>query len=212
MTLMSHLNSSVGAEGYFSLVRLFDTCGSQDHTGTLTPKLRSQTLAAYYFLKSFHHKHFHKSFLGPTEYRNAERRKRIFESLSLLPLFTPWRYYRHELLVIIDACLVPANAIIIAGGSFLAGLYDPSKNLSQSEIDHRLNVAKGLRTAGQSIFFACTVCYAVCLVITAKKFRRHDSVIPATLFLFGVVAFFLHIRGIFGVLQSAIYSVSGYSA
>ena len=177
--------AKVGAEGYFSL-----------------------TVASYYFLKAYHHKHFQRSFLGPLKYDKEGRSRRFFESLFFIPLFAPWRYWRDNLIFIVDAVLIPANAIIITGGSYLASVSDSSKNLTQAQIDKRLDIAKGLRTTGQSMFFAVTVLFAVCIVMTARKVLRHGSRLQGTLISFTAATVFLHLRGIFGVLQSAIYGVS----
>ena len=65
-----------------------------------------------------------------------------------------------------------------------------------------------LRTTGSAVFFAMTVLFALCLVKTQLEAGRLGSRLHFGLVALYLVAFFLHVRGIFGVLQAAIYNVS----
>lgn len=115
--------------------------------------------------------------------------------------------------MIIDSWLIPANAIIIAGASITANLQnsDNLSELSQSEIDNKKTISKVLRTLGQSIFFALTVIWVAFLANTAIKVQRRRGIISGAktvLGLFTIVGFMLCTRGMFGILQAAIESVS----
>lgn len=158
-------------------------------------------------MKSWHHRNFGYSWLGPLQYTRQERNRRILESLAFIPLITPWRY-KKELLTVVDALLIPANALIITGGSYLAGATDSSQNLTQEQIDEKFNISKILRTTGQSIFFAITIAYVFALIATTRMVSQRGWGFQWTIALFAFASFWLHIRGIFGVLQSAIYSLS----
>ncbi|EKD02082.1 hypothetical protein A1Q2_03634 [Trichosporon asahii var. asahii CBS 8904] len=179
----------LSAEGYFSL-----------------------TIAAYYFLKHYEIKHFGWSRLGPADH-NEGGRKRFLQALSMVAVLMPWRFWDRNLLMIVDAWLIPANAIIIAGGSIMAGLNDKSKQLDPDDYNNRLNVSKGLRTAGQAVFLALTVLFILLYINAARKGRglKHSSertMSKTALAIFGVVGGMLLVRGIFGVLQAAVYSLS----
>ncbi|WOO86341.1 uncharacterized protein LOC62_07G009822 [Vanrija pseudolonga] len=188
----------LGAEGYFSL-----------------------TIASYYFLHHYLLKHFGSSRLIPLELDKmpaADRRKRAFMLMAMLPVVMPWKFWQNDLMAIIDSWLIPANAIIIAGGSMMAGAMDPNssqyKGLTpeqiQAKINHKLDVSKALRTTGQAIFLALTVIFGVFVLHTLRRGQRHGG-ITKTIILFVIVAIMLHVRGIFGVLQAAVYSLSYYN-
>lgn len=171
----------LSAEGYFSL-----------------------TIAAYYFLKHYEIKHFGWSRLGPAD-PNEGGKKRLLAALSMSAIVMPWRYWDRNLLMIVDAWLIPANAIIIAGGSIMAGLNDKSKQLDADDYNNRVNVSKGLRTAGQAVFLALTVVFVALLTNAARKGRglKHSTertMSKTAIAIFSTVGAMLLVRGIFGVL------------
>lgn len=179
----------LSAEGYFSL-----------------------TIAAYYFLKHYEIKHFGWSRLGPADNKEGGRR-RLVQALSMVAVVMPWRFWDRNLLMIVDAWLIPANAIIIAGGSIMAGLNDRSRELDAADYNNRLNVSKGLRTAGQAVFLALTLVFVALYVNAARKGRGIKHAAERTmsrtaLAIFGCVGGMLLVRGIFGVLQAAVTSLS----
>ncbi|TXT04794.1 hypothetical protein VHUM_04062 [Vanrija humicola] len=181
----------LGAEGYFSL-----------------------TIAAYYFLHHYLLKHFGSSRLLPAELDKmpkAERRQRMWMLLAMLPVVMPWRFWKHDLMAIVDSWLIPANSMMAGAmdknSSQYAGLSDQE---IQDRMDHKLSVSKGLRSAGQAVFLVLTVLYGVLILHTLRRGQRHGG-ITKTILLFVIVAIMLHVRGIFGVLQAAVYSLSYYN-
>lgn len=185
----------LSAEGYFSL-----------------------TIAAYYFLKHYEIKHFGFSRLGPAEPEGRDRGwRRLAQALSMVAVVMPWKFWHNNLIMVVDAWLIPANAIIIAGGSIMASLNDKSRNLTHEEIETRQNVSKGLRTTGQAIFLALTCLFVLLFTNAARKGRsRHKhaatgvsrTMSTTALFVFGVVGAMLMTRGVFGVLQAAMPRLS----
>lgn len=97
----------------------------------------------------------------------------------------------------------------------MAGAMDPNADMYkgltpeqiQAKLNHKLDVSKALRTTGQAIFLALTVIFGVFVLHTLRRGQRHGG-ITKTIILFIIVAIMLHVRGIFGVLQAAVYSVS----
>ncbi|RSH83411.1 uncharacterized protein EHS24_007095 [Apiotrichum porosum] len=177
----------LSAEGYFSL-----------------------TIASYYFLKHFEILNFGQSRLGPKDMpEGKERSMRALMVTSMIPAFTPWRYWNHDLIAVIDSWLIPANIIIIAGGSLMAGANN-STDLTEAQIQNMLNTAKGLRTAGQAIFLVLTV---VWILLQANTYARTSKagLSTATNKLFTVVGALLLARGVFGLLQALISSLSYYT-
>uniref|UniRef100_A0A060TCL6 ARAD1B17380p n=1 Tax=Blastobotrys adeninivorans TaxID=409370 RepID=A0A060TCL6_BLAAD len=88
--------------------------------------------------------------------------------------------------------LIPANAIIIAGGSMLSGATP-----DESDYDSKVKTSKGLRGAGQAIFLVNTALvglYAVYLL--TRKFVR----IPIVYLVLAAVPFLL-VRGVYGLLS-----------
>lgn len=197
----------------------------------LAPKadLRSKTIASYYFLKHFEILNFGQSRLGPKDMpEGKERSMRALMVTSMIPAFTPWRYWNHDLIAVIDSWLIPAkyvisvnrpakdmetdtlfSIIIIAGGSLMAGANN-STDLTEAQIQNMLNTAKGLRTAGQAIFLVLTV---VWILLQANTYARTSKagLSTATNKLFTVVGALLLARGVFGLLQALISSLSYYT-
>jgi len=86
-----------------------------------------------------------------------------------------------------------------------------AKDLTPEQLAHKMNISKALRTTGQAIFLALTVLFGLLVLRLARRLRRTT---PTPLYsgrvlsMFGLVAIMLAVRGIFGVLQAADYSVS----
>ncbi|KAF8991553.1 hypothetical protein BDQ17DRAFT_1370681 [Cyathus striatus] len=99
-------------------------------------------------------------------------------------------------MVIMHSLLILANTAIVVGGSYLAGADYTNPNSPDTRM--RLNVAKITRTAGQSVFLFCNVGLLVAILITIGGERKRPW--------FPLIA-----RGIFGVLQSAVWSLSYYN-
>lgn len=78
----------LAAEGYFSL-----------------------TIASYYFLRHYEVRHFGHSRLGrdAKDDQNKSTWKRTLEIWSWAPLWAPWRYWDNDLIMIVDAWLIPAK-------------------------------------------------------------------------------------------------------
>lgn len=112
----------------------------------------------------------------------------------------PWRY-KHHILAPVHSLLIPANAIIIAGGSYLAS------DAGTDPTDFN-NKAKILRSIGSGIFLAVTLFYNGCVAKTYLDSRRERTDIHMTLPILAVVGLLLIVRGLFGLLQSAVWSVS----
>lgn len=86
-----------------------------------------------------------------------------------------------------------------------------SNNLSPSDLQKKMNISKGLRTTGSAIFLALTCLFIVLLGrLSIKVHSTHPAPKYATvaMLFFAVVAVMLFTRGLFGVLQAAIYNVS----
>ncbi|PPR00400.1 hypothetical protein CVT24_004478 [Panaeolus cyanescens] len=179
----------LGAEGYFTLV-----------------------LCTFRFLISWHQHNLpsHESWLEPrqTDVSAAARWKRFFIFLLLGPL--AFLFYWREPAVIVHSFLILANAAIITGGSYLAGA-DFSKPDDPDTI-RRFDVAKIARTSGQSVFLAVNFLLigTILATIYGEKKRGVKKTHP-TLILLVIVWFPLITRGIFGVLQSSVWSLSYYN-
>lgn len=161
-----------------------------------------QTIAAYLFLKSWQKHNWGDSWLASDKYDDGQSGfQRVANSLILLPIFMPWRY-KHHILAPVHSLLIPANAIIIAGGSFLAGDADDD---TATGFDDR---AKILRSVGSAIFLAVTLFFNACVIKTFMTSRRESRKIHPTLPIMAIVGLLLIVRGVFGLLQSAVWGVS----
>jgi len=113
-------------------------------------------------------------------------------------------------MVVFHTLLILANTAIIVGGSYLAGAdyNDPEGN----DFQRRLKIAKISRTSGQSVFLACNFLLLFAILATIHG-RKRDGVKKThpTLILLTIAWFPLIIRGIFGVLQSGVWSLSYYN-
>lgn len=108
--------------------------------------------------------------------------------------------------------LVAANAIIIAGGSLLAG--GDSQQFAQN-----LPTSKGLRVTGQAIFLLINTFLLYCILRTIHQSRRENPGrrIHPTLLLLLAAWPLLFIRGMYGVLAGLLpafnyFDPSNYTA
>ncbi|KAJ7262034.1 hypothetical protein C8J57DRAFT_461574 [Mycena rebaudengoi] len=182
----------LGAEGYFSLV-----------------------MCAFRFVISWHQHNLasRASWLEPRDPpgTNKWRKALIFIFLGPLALLL----YRNNPMIFIHSVLIVANVAIVMGGSYLAGAdaSDPTSHDTQ----RRLKISKITRTAGQSIFLACNTLLLGIILVTIRNNRRDgDSrgkkgTVHPTLILLLIAWFPLIIRGVFGVLQSAVFDLSYYN-
>lgn len=94
---------------------------------------------------------------------------------------------------IFHTILIPANALVIAGGSMLAGIsYD------QMQQEHsKVQTSKALRTAGQVLFLGMTIFLIALNIYVYKKERIRNHITIAVM----CAAPFLLTRGIFGILS-----------
>lgn len=133
----------------------------------------------------------------------------------------PWRFWEKKRIMIVDSWLIPAkwvwvvqanpSAIIIAGGSLMASLQANNPPKTEKQIEQTKTTSKALRTTGQAIFFCLTVVWVLFLANTVRRLHQRGNVTArarAAIALFSVVAVMLCVRGIFGILQAAISSVS----
>lgn len=143
-----------------------------------------------------------------TDVSAAARWKRFFVFLVIGPL--AFIFYWREPAVIVHSFLILANIAIITGGSYLAGA-DFTQPDSPDTIQ-RLNVAKIARTSGQSVFLAVNALLMATILATIWGERRRGAKkTHPTLIILAIVWFPLITRGIFGVLQSAVWSLSYYN-
>ncbi|KDN49943.1 hypothetical protein K437DRAFT_290296 [Tilletiaria anomala UBC 951] len=209
----------LGAEGYFSLV-----------------------LCTARFLISFHNHIFGDSWLEPKEFKNSNVMnqlplvrlgRRILRNFQIRvgenhiaqetdadrqTTANPRRKrvnfsgYVHYLLIV-------ANAIIISGTSQAAGTIgeDPE------EIQSTLQRSRAMRAAGQSIFLAINIGLIICVAITISQYRRlaaqqNKPQVKSTwyghscLCALLLTSPFLITRGVFGICQSLLTSLSFFSA
>jgi hypothetical protein len=118
-------------------------------------------------------------------------------------------FYHDNPMAAFHIVLILANTAIVIGGSYLA-------NANFAEIDspdtvRRLKVSRISRTAGQSVFLACNALLLVILLVTARNDRRTRKSLHPTLVLLLIAWIPLIIRGVFGVLQSADFTLSYYN-
>jgi hypothetical protein len=104
--------------------------------------------------------------------------------------------------------LAAANAIIISGGSMLAGGH---KNVQQ--FNANLSTAKAMRVAGQSIFLAINVILLYCIVDTIQQFKREHPGrrVHPTLYLLLATWPLLFVRGLYGILSSIVTAFNYFS-
>lgn len=85
-----------------------------------------------------------------------------------------------------------------------------SEKYTPEQAQKRLNTSKGLRAAGQAIFLVLTLGWVLLVANAYRKTvaRRLGSRAKRACIVLSVIGFFLIARGVFGVLQAAIWSVS----
>ncbi|KIM37943.1 hypothetical protein M413DRAFT_76503 [Hebeloma cylindrosporum] len=163
----------LGAEGYFTLV-----------------------LCTYRFLISWHNHNFasHNSWLEPRFPPGTPVYKRFLLSFAL---FGPNR----QPMAVMHNVLVGANAIIITGGSLLAG----GSNTIE-DFDASLSTAKIMRTVGQSIFLAINTFLLYCIVDTIHQSRLENPTkrTHPTLLVFLAIWPCLFVRGMYGILSGVL--------
>jgi hypothetical protein len=170
-----------GAEGYFTLV-----------------------LCTYRFLISWqnHNTLQHDSWLEPRHPPGMSLSKRFLASLSFSKPYQP--------MSIMHYWLIGANAIIVAGGSLLAG--------GRQYFEQNFSKARAMRVAGQSIFLAINVFLLYCIYDSIIQFRRErGGAVHRTLLLLLAVWPLLFVRGLYGILSSVVpifnyFSPSNYGA
>jgi hypothetical protein len=165
-----------------------------------------QVLCAYRFLVSWHQHNLpsHESWLEPRRDKTKENASKKIAAIFMGPF--AFLMYPKDIMITMHSVLIVANVLIVVGGSYLAGAMDETG----SELENKMNIAKILRTTGQSVFLACNALFLVALLVTIRKERQEGRRIHPTLVILLVCWFPLIIRGIFGVLQSAVWSVSNF--
>ncbi|KAF7343939.1 hypothetical protein MVEN_01682600 [Mycena venus] len=182
----------LGAEGYFSLV-----------------------LCTFRFVISWHQHNLPsgESWLEPRDTASTNKVRKFLVFLFLGPL--AFLVYHDNPMVFFHSALILANAAIVIGGSYLAGADYNDPNSPDTK--RRLQISKITRTTGQSVFLAGNAMLLVIILVTMRNNRRdgdsrgkRGSVHP-TLWLLFIAWFPLIVRGIFGILQASVFSLSYYN-
>ncbi|KAJ7433735.1 hypothetical protein FB451DRAFT_1572369 [Mycena latifolia] len=182
----------LGAEGYFSLV-----------------------LCAFRFVISWHQHNLAsgESWLEPRDAPNTNKLRKFFIFLFLGPL--AFLFYHDNPMVAFHCVLILANVAIVVGGSYLAGADYTDPNSADTR--NRLLISKIARTTGQGVFLTCNALLLVIILVTIRNNRRDGDArkkkgtVHPTLVLLLIAWFPLIVRGIFGILQSAVWSLSYYN-
>ncbi|CAK5277066.1 unnamed protein product [Mycena citricolor] len=182
----------LGAEGYFSLV-----------------------LCAFRFVVSWHQHNLSsgESWLEPRDPPNTNKWRKglIFTLLGPLAFVV----YGDHPMVFFHSALVAANVAIIVGGSYLAGV--DYTDLNSADARHRMLVSRITRTTGQSVFLAANTLLLAVVLVTMRNnrregdARRRPGTVHPTLVLLLLAWFPLIVRGIFGILQACVWSLSYYN-
>lgn len=108
----------------------------------------------------------------------------------------------------IHSVLLPANIIIIVGGVMVANDYDVQDQQTNTAATDQEHTSKLLRSIGSGIFLAVAVFFNLCVMKTfaSRENNKRRGTHP-TLIILAVVGAFLIVRGTFGLLQAALYSV-----
>ncbi|KAG6909512.1 hypothetical protein DXG01_017069 [Tephrocybe rancida] len=169
----------LGAEGYFTLV-----------------------LCAYRFLIDWHYHNFesHDSWLEPRLPPNTPLRERLRDSFAI---FGPKR----RPMATMHYFLIVANAIIISGGSQLAGSVTNVEEYFQKDV----NAPKVLRTTGQAIFLTINALFLFCILHAMRQYRREHpgGKMHPTLYILLAAWPLLFVRGLYGIL-SGLYPPFNY--
>lgn len=104
--------------------------------------------------------------------------------------------------------LIPANALVISGGSMLAGI-DPSEYNSEK---NKITTSKALRTTGQALFLLMTFALIALNIHVYFNERVRNTTTRSVM----LAAPFLIVRGLFGILSIYItkmnyFQLSNYS-
>jgi hypothetical protein len=103
--------------------------------------------------------------------------------------------------------LIAANAIIISGGSMLAGGRDDVR-----DFDASLTKAKAMRVAGQSIFLIINIFLLYCIYDAIRKFKHErGGRVHRTLLLLLATWPLLFVRGLYGILASVVPAFNYFS-
>jgi len=104
-------------------------------------------------------------------------------------------------MAIIHNLLIGANAIIVAGGSLVAGGHN-----SVLEFRANLTKEKAMRTTGQGIFLLINIYLLHCILDTIRNYKREhpDRRVHPTLYILLAVWPLLFVRGVYGVLSAVI--------
>ncbi|KAJ7129852.1 hypothetical protein C8R43DRAFT_1134114 [Mycena crocata] len=182
----------LGAEGYFTLV-----------------------LCAFRFLISWHQHNLTsgQSWLEPRDPPGTNK----VRNFLLFILLGPFAFvvYRSNPMAGFHLMLVLANAAIVIGGSFLAGAdYNDPESANTKMC---MQVATVAWTTGQGIFFAGNAALLLIILVTMRNNRRDGDArgkkgsVHPTLVLLLIVWFPLIVRGMFGLLQASVNSLSYYN-
>ncbi len=96
----------------------------------------------------------------------------------------------------------------------MVGAMDPqTEGMTPEKAKQRLDMAKGFRTAGQAVFLILTVLWVLFVGNAYRKTlaARLSNRARTACYLFGLIGLFRMVRGVFGVLQSAIWKLSSYN-
>ncbi|KAK7048804.1 hypothetical protein R3P38DRAFT_3175050 [Favolaschia claudopus] len=184
----------LGAEGYFSLV-----------------------LCSFRFVISWHQHNLAsgESWLEPRDKPGSTHNKwrKFFIFLFLGPF--AFVIYHDNPMVFFHSALILANTAIVVGGSYLAGA-DYSQP-DDPDTKRRLLISKITRTAGQGVFLAGNALLMIIILVTMRNnrrdgdSRRKKGTVHPTLWLLFIAWFPLIVRGIFGILQASVWSLSYYN-
>ena len=170
-----------GAEGYFTLV-----------------------LCTYRFLIDWqcHNLAIQDSWLERRQPPGTPWYKRFGESMDL---FGP----RRRPMTLIHWSLIAANAVIITGGSELAGI---SGITDIAVVNATLHRAKILRTVGQSVFLSINAFLLYCILDSMRMFKREKGGrVHPTLWILLVCWPLLFVRGIYGILSGVLPAFSFFN-
>jgi hypothetical protein len=111
-------------------------------------------------------------------------------------------------MAIIHNLLLGANAIIITGGSMLAGGHS-----NVLDFHATLSRAKAMRVAGQSVFLSVNVFLLFCICDTIQQFKRENPGVRVHPTLYVLLATWplLFVRGLYGILCSVLTAFSYFS-
>ncbi|KAK0522322.1 hypothetical protein OC834_006329 [Tilletia horrida] len=120
-------------------------------------------------------------------------------------------------MVSVHYLLIGANTIIVVGGSLLASAYN--QDTGELVDANSFDTGRYMRTAGQAVFLAINLALIGCIVATVRQFRdkaaQNGRRVPVYghpfLLIILAVSPFLVIRGVFGICQAVIPSLSYYS-